>query len=347
MTTNQIRSKFLDFMKSKGHTIIPSAPVYLENDPTVLFTTAGMQPLVPYLLGAPHPAGKRLADVQKCIRTSDIDEVGDRWHFTMIEMLGNWSLGDYFKTESIPWSFEFLTDKKWLGLDPHRLYITVYVGDHQVPKDDESIKLWQEQFAAAGIDAKEGERILALGKDDNWWEIGGAETTPAGPDTEIFYYVGADKNPKFDTEDPDFPEIWNNVFMTYQRTADGNYSDLPSKNVDTGMGLERMAAVMQGADTAYKTDLIQIILHAVFEYAGKEFDPVYHETDNDMGRAGRIITDHIRSAVFMAADGVKPSNVGRGYVMRRLIRRAIRQGLVLGIRKDLSENVSPVIIDLY
>ncbi|HSX41272.1 MAG TPA: alanine--tRNA ligase [Candidatus Saccharimonadales bacterium] len=347
MTTDQIRSKFLDFMKSKGHSIIPSAPVFLKDDPTVLFTTAGMQPLVPYLLGAPHPEGKRLADAQKCIRTTDIEEVGDPWHFTMIEMLGNWSLGDYFKKDSIAWSFEFLTDKKWLNLDPKRLYITVYEGDHQVTKDTESIELWQGEFGKVGIDAQEGQRILCLGKDDNWWEIGGAETSPAGPDTEVFYYVGDKENPKFDVDSDDFPEIWNNVFMTYQRTADGSYNDLPAKNVDTGMGLERIATVIQGFDTAYKTDVISKILHSVFEYANKSFEPVYHETDHEIGRAGRIITDHLRSAVFMAGDGVVPSNTERGYVMRRLIRRAVRQGLVLGIRQDLSENIAPVIIDLY
>lgn len=347
MTTNEIRSKFFDFMKQKGHAVIPSAPVFLKDDPTVLFTTAGMQPLVPYLLGAPHEAGRRLANSQKCIRTVDIDEVGDSSHLTMFEMLGNWSLGDYYKDDSIVWSFEFLTDKKWLGLDPRKLYITVYAGDGQVPKDTESIKLWQGQFEAAGISAKEGERIFTMGKDDNWWEIGGAETSPAGPDTEIFYYTGASHNPKFDADSDEFIEVWNNVFMAYQRQADGTYTELESKNVDTGMGLERIAAVIQGVGSVFDTDLLKAVCHTVIKYAGTTFEQVYEETGGDLGRAARIITDHLRSALFMAADGVVPSNTERGYVMRRLIRRAVRQGLVLGIRKDLSENVAPKIIELY
>ncbi|HVE81111.1 MAG TPA: alanine--tRNA ligase [Candidatus Dormibacteraeota bacterium] len=347
MTTNEIRKKFLEFFKSKDHEIIPSAPVYLENDPTVLFTTAGMQPLVPYLLGAAHPKGKRLANSQKCIRTVDIEDVGDNRHLTMFEMLGNWSLGDYFKNESIAWSMEFLVDKKWLALDPTRLYITVYEGGAQVPKDDESIKIWQNEFKKLGIEAKEGERIMALGKKDNWWEITGAETSPAGPDTEIFYYIGEEKQPKFDPFSDQFIEIWNNVFMQYQRETGGEYTPLKTKSVDTGMGLERTAAMIQGVDSVFKTDQLAAITHKVFEVADREFEQVYHEIDSDLGRAGRIITDHLRSAVFMAADGLAPSNIGRGYVMRRLTRRAIRQGLVLGIRVDLCENVVPTIIDLY
>jgi alanyl-tRNA synthetase len=341
MTTNEIRSKFLDFMKSKGHAIIPSAPVYLQDDPTVLFTTAGMQPLVPFLLGAPHPEGSKLANAQKCIRTNDIEEVGDPSHLTFFEMLGSWSLGDYFKDQSIPWSWEFLTDKRWLGLDPKRLYVTVYAGDHQVSKDTESIKIWQETFAQANIEAKEGERILTLGKQDNWWEIGGAEVSPAGPDTEMFYYLGDEENPKFDPEDSLFFETWNNVFMAYQRQADGSYVELKGKNVDTGMGLERTAAMLQGVDNVYDTDLMRGIQAAITDYAGHE-----PKTEDEV-RAVRIITDHMRSATFMAADGVKPTNTDRGYVMRRLIRRAVRQGLVLGIRENLAEHVYPTIIKLY
>jgi alanyl-tRNA synthetase len=346
MTTNEIRSKFLEFFKSKGHTVIPSAPVVPEHDPTVLFTTAGMHPLVPYLLGEDHPGGRRLANSQKCVRTTDIDEVGDNRHLTMFEMLGNWSLGDYYKQESIGWSFEFLTGDKWLGIDPHKLYVTVYEGDSQVPKDEESIEIWRTQFKSAGIDAKEGERIQMRGRDDNWWEQGGVETGPAGPDTEIFYYLGSDSDPEFKDTD-EFIEIWNNVFMAYQRQKDGSYVELANKNVDTGMGLERIAAVMQGVSSVFETDLFKKIEAAVTAYADDVQDRVYREVDSDLGRAVRIITDHMRSGVFMAADGVRPSNNEQGYVMRRLLRRAIRQGLILGIRKDLAEQVAPVVIELY
>lgn len=348
MKTADIRAKFLEFFKSKDHAIIPSAPVVPEHDPTVLFTTAGMHPLVPYLLGQPHPQGKRLADSQKCVRTTDIEEVGDYSHLTFFEMLGNWSLGDYFKAESIAWSWEFLTDSKWMGIDPQKLYITVYEGDGEVPKDTESIKLWQEQFEKVGIEAREGERILALGRDDNWWEQGGVETGPAGPDTEIFYYLGSDENPKFDTESTDFVEIWNNVFMAYQRQKDGSYTELPNKNVDTGMGLERMAAAMQAVDNVYETDLLHDILTTVEKYARDSHDAVFVETSPESAlRAARIITDHTRTVTFMAADGVQPGNKDQGYVMRRLARRAIREGLILGIRQDLFTHISRKVIELY
>ncbi len=348
MKTADIRAKFLEFFKSKDHAIIPSAPVVPEHDPTVLFTTAGMHPLVPYLLGQPHPQGKRLADSQKCVRTTDIEEVGDYSHLTFFEMLGNWSLGDYFKSESIAWSWEFLTDPKWMGIDPQKLYVTVYEGDGEVPKDTESIKLWQEQFEKVGIEAREGERILALGRDDNWWEQGGVETGPAGPDTEIFYYLGSDENPKFDTESTDFVEIWNNVFMAYQRQKDGSYTELPNKNVDTGMGLERMAAAMQAVDNVYETDLLHDILTTVEKYARDSHDAVFVETSPESAlRAARIITDHTRTVTFMAADGVQPGNKDQGYVMRRLARRAIREGLILGIRQDLFTHISRKVIELY
>ena len=348
MKTADIRAKFLEFFKSKDHAIIPSAPVVPEHDPTVLFTTAGMHPLVPYLLGQPHSQGKRLADSQKCVRTTDIEEVGDYSHLTFFEMLGNWSLGDYFKPESIAWSWEFLTDPKWMGIDPHKLYITVYEGDGEVPKDTESIKLWQEQYEKVGIEAREGERILALGRDDNWWEQGGVETGPAGPDTEIFYYLGSDENPKFDTESTDFVEIWNNVFMAYQRQKDGSYTELPAKNVDTGMGLERMAAAMQAVDNVYETDLLHNILTTVEKYARDSHDAVFVETSPESAlRAARIITDHTRTVTFMAADGVQPGNKDQGYVMRRLARRAIREGLILGIRQDLFTHIAQKVIELY
>ncbi len=348
MTTAEIRSKFLEFFTSKGHTIIPSAPVVPEHDPTVLFTTAGMHPLVPYLLGQPHPQGKRLVDAQKVVRTTDIEEVGDYSHLTFFEMLGNWSLGDYFKQDSIAWSWEFLTDAKWLSIDPHKLYITVYKGDGVVPKDDESIQLWQQQFVKVGIDAKEGERILALGKEDNWWEQGGVATGPAGPDTEIFYYLGKEKNPVFDTESSDFVEIWNNVFMAYQRQEDGTYTELENKNVDTGMGLERTSAVLQGLNNVYDTDMLSQIKEAVEAYALETHKEIFSETTPDSAlRATRIVTDHTRCIVFMAADGVRPNNKDQGYVMRRLARRAIREALVLGIHQGLFERIAPRVIALY
>ncbi|MDQ5943829.1 MAG: alanyl-tRNA synthetase, partial [Patescibacteria group bacterium] len=348
MTTAEIRSKFLEFFKSKDHAIIPSAPVVPEHDPTVLFTTAGMHPLVPYLLGEPHPLGKRLADSQKVVRTTDIEEVGDGSHLTFFEMLGNWSLGDYFKAESIPWSWEFLTSYKWLAIDPHKLYVTVYEGDGEVPKDTESIELWQKQFKSVGIEAKEGERILAMGRDDNWWEQGGVATGPAGPDTEIFYYLGKEENPTFDTESSDFVEIWNNVFMSYQKQEDGSYTELENKNVDTGMGMERIAAVLQGVDNVYDTDVLAQIKESVEHYALETHKEVFKETNPDSSlRAVRIITDHTRAVTFMAADGVEPSNKDQGYVMRRLARRAIREALVLGIHQGLFERIAPRVISLY
>ncbi len=348
MTTAEIRSKFLEFFKTKDHVVIPSAPVVPEHDPTVLFTTAGMHPLVPYLLGQPHPQGKRLVDSQKCVRTTDIEEVGDATHLTFFEMLGNWSLGDYFKAESIPWSWEFLTSKDWLGLDPQKLYVSVYKGDGEVPKDEESIELWIQEYQKAGIVTKEGDRILALGRDDNWWEQGGVETGPAGPDTEIFYYLGSDNKPKFDTENPDFVEIWNNVFMAYQRQEDGSYTELANKNVDTGMGMERIAAVLQGVDNVYDTDVLKQIKEAVESYALETHKEIFQETSPESSlRAVRIITDHTRAITFMAADGVVPSNKDAGYVMRRLARRAIREALVIGIHQGLFERIAPRVISLY
>lgn len=348
MTTAEIRSKFLEFFADKDHAVIPSAPVVPEHDPTVLFTTAGMHPLVPYLLGQEHPQGNKLVNAQKVVRTTDIEEVGDASHLTFFEMLGNWSLGDYFKEKSIPWSWEFLTEPKWLGIDPHKLYITVYEGDGEVPKDEESIVLWVQQFAKAGIDTKEGERIFALGRDDNWWEQGGVDTGPAGPDTEVFYYLGSELNPKFDQESPDFVEIWNNVFMTYQRQADGSYTELANKNVDTGMGIERTAAVLQGVNNVYDTDVLSDIKAAIEEYAVETSKDIFTETEPDSRlRATRIITDHTRAVTFMAADGVAPSNKDQGYVMRRLARRAIREALVIGIHQGLFERIAPCVIANY
>jgi len=350
MKTAEIRAKFLEFFKQHGHTIIPSAPIVPEHDPNVLFTTAGMHPLVPYLLGEPHPAGRRLASVQKVVRTTDIDEVGDYSHGTFFEMIGNWSLGDYFKREAIEWSWEIITSPQWFGIDPHKLYITVYQGDEQIPRDDESIRIWQEIFKRVGIEAVEGkgERIMALGRDDNWWEQGGVETGPAGPDTEIFYYLGRDENPTFDPESTDFVEFWNNVFMTYQRQKDGTYTELAQKNIDTGMGLERIAMVLQGVDNIYATDLLAQLADTIERYAFATHHAVFTATEPESSqRAVRIITDHLRAITFMAADGLVPSNVERGYVMRRLARRAIREGLVIGINHELAKNIAPAVIELY
>ncbi|OJI06291.1 alanine--tRNA ligase [bacterium CG10_46_32] len=325
MTAQELREKYFAFFKEKGHVIIPSASLIPENDPTVLFTTAGMHPLVPYVMGEKHPEGTRLADVQKCVRTGDIDEVGDTTHNTFFEMLGNWSLGDYFKKESIAWSWEFLTDKKWLSIDPEKLYVTVYEGDGEVPKDEESIKLWQEQFKSVGIDAKEGERIFALGREDNWWGPAG-QTGPCGPDTEIFYDTdkeacGAHCKPGCGCGK--YVEIWNNVFMEYNKQSDGLYVPLAQKNVDTGMGVERTVAVLNGMESVFEIDTLSPLIKKLEQLSGQKYQ------DNEL--SFRIVADHIRASVMMVSDGAVPSNVEQGYVLRRLIRRAVRHGRLLGI----------------
>lgn len=300
MTSSEIRQKFLNFFKSKGHAILPSASLIPQGDSSVLFTTAGMQPLVPYLLGEPHPSGTRLASVQKCLRTGDIDDIGDNRHLTFFEMLGNWSLGDYFKDESIAWSYEFLTDKNvGLGLDPTRLYITCFEGDDNAPRDTESAEIWKK----AGIPES---RIYFLGKDDNWW--GPGDNGPCGPDTEIFYDVtgkcGELSHEEFlqAQKDERVIEIWNNVFMEYKSENGKVVGKLAQKNVDTGMGLERITAVVNGLDNVYETDLF-------FGEKPKE---------------DRVVTDHVKAALFLISDGVLPSNTGQGYILRRLIRRAAR-----------------------
>lgn len=346
MTTNELRQKFLDFFKEKGHAIIPSASVVPENDPTVLFTTAGMHPLVPYLQGQPHPMGKRLADSQKCVRTDDIDEVGDNRHLTFFEMLGNWSLGDYFKREAISWSFEFLTDKKWLGIDPNKLYVTVFEGDEDAPQDEESIGIWQALFQSYGIDASLGGRIQAYPKKKNWWGPAGL-TGPCGPDTEIFYDTGKAHDMAFgDTchQNCDcgrFVEIWNNVFMEYDKQADGSFKPLAQKNVDTGMGLERIVAVMQNVETVFEIDVFTPVIDKIAQLSGKTY------AGNE--RAFRIIADHVRAATFIIGDerGVAPSNVGQGYIVRRLLRRAIREGRRLGITEPFTHLIAEVYAGLY
>ncbi len=317
-TSKEIRQKYLDFFRAKGHAIISSASLVPE-DKTVLFNTAGMQPLVPYLLGTPHPMGKRLANVQKCLRTDDILEVGDNRHLTFFEMLGNWSLGDYFKKESIAWSFELLTSKDWFGIDPKKIYVTVFEGDESmgIKIDEESIGHWVEAFKSVGIDAKLGQRIYAYPKKKNWWELAGPG--PCGPDTEIFYDTGNDHDAKFgnvchvNCDCGKYVEIWNNVFMEYEKKVDSSgkvsYLPLAQKNVDTGMGFERMVMLMQGKDTVFDTDLFQPIMQAIP-------GPI-----TDFSK--RIIADHARASVFLIADGVVPSNKDQGYILRRLIRRAI------------------------
>ena len=330
MTSAQIRAKFLAFFQANGHAVIPSASLVPENDPTVLFTTAGMHPLVPFLLGEKHPAGKRLADVQKCVRTGDIDEVGDNRHLTFFEMLGNWSLGDYFKKEAITWSFEFLTRKDWLGLDPKRLYVSVFEGDQDAPRDDESIGFWQEAFSSVGIDAKLGERIFPYPKKQNWWGPAGV-TGPSGPDTEMYYDTGREHDPAFGAachpacDCGRFIEIWNDVFMQYNKTADGKFEPLKQQNVDTGMGLERITAVLNGFDNVFETDLFKPIISHLEKATGRKYE------GND-ARSMRIVADHARTAMFMIADGVLPSNKDQGYVLRRLIRRSARHGLMLGMK---------------
>ena len=321
MTSHEIREKFLKFFESKGHAVIPSASLIpSETDPTVLFTTAGMHPLVPYLLGEDHPGGKRVANSQKCIRTGDIDEVGDESHLTFFEMLGNWSFGDYFKREAIEWSWEFLTSDKWLGIDKNRLSVTVFEGDSNAPRDEESAQIWQ----SLGVPK---EKIFYKGKADNWWGPAGA-TGPCGPDTEIFY---------------NDLEIWNNVFMQYNKTANGNFEPLKQKNVDTGMGLERIAMVMQGVESVYETDLFAPIVTKIKSQISNL------KSAEKNSKSIRIIADHLKASVFIIADGVVPSNTGRGYVLRRLIRRAVRHGKLLGgsTAKLFTPEIAEVVIDIY
>ena len=339
MKANELRNKFLSFFKEKGHAIIPSASVIPENDPTVLFTTAGMHPLVPYLLGAKHPAGTRLTDVQKCIRTGDIDEVGDTTHCTFFEMLGNWSLGDYFKEEAIAWSWEFLTSEKWLNLPKEKLYFTVFEGDENAARDMESYEHWLSH----GV---EEDHIYFLSKEHNWWGPAGT-TGPCGPDTEMFIDTGKEKcssdcNPACSCGK--YVEIWNDVFMEYNKTTDGKYEPLSQKNVDTGMGLERTIAILQGVDSVYDTDLFKDIMAKIGELAEKKY-----KEDEDSIRAYRIVADHIRTATMILGDekGVTPSNVDQGYVLRRLIRRAIRFGLQIGIPEGNTPEIAQVVIDEY
>jgi alanyl-tRNA synthetase len=331
INSDELKRLYIDFFKQKNHKAIPNASLIPENDPTVLFTTAGMHPLVPFLLGQPHPLGKRLVNVQKCLRTDDIDEVGDAFHLSFFEMLGNWSLGDYFKKEAITWSLEFLTSKDWLGIDKDRLYVTVFKGDDDAPKDEESAKIWQE----LGIPK---ERIFYLSKKDNWWGPAG-NTGPCGPDTEMFYDTGKGScgiSCAPGCSCGKYNEIWNDVFMQYNKTADGRYEPIKQKNVDTGMGIERTIAVLQGKDNVYETEMFVPLVEKIRELAKEENE-----------RSVRIIADHSRAAAFILAERIVPKNVEHGYVLRRLIRRSIRHGKLLGIEDDFLGELLKIVIEMY
>jgi alanyl-tRNA synthetase len=337
ITPDQLRQKYLEFFKTKDHAVISGKSLIPENDPTVLFTTAGMHPLVPYLLGEAHPAGKRLVDYQKCVRTGDIDEVGDPSHLTCFEMLGNWSLGDYFKKESIAYSWEFLTSKDWLALDPRKLSVTVFMGDENAPRDEESAGFWKDVGVPAG-------RIAYLPAGDNWWAAG--PVGPCGPDTEIFYWVGeglpADDSNK-GTDSANWMEIWNNVFMEYNRVDEKTLVKLPAQNVDTGMGLERTVAVLNGKTSVYQTETFTPIIAAIESVSGYAYG-----SDPAKDPSVRIIADHVRASTLIIGDpkGVSPSNVGAGYVLRRLIRRAVRHGKKLGIETSFLGKPAAVVIGL-
>jgi alanyl-tRNA synthetase len=331
MTASELRKKYLEFFESKGHKIIPSASLVPANDNSVLFTTAGMHPLVPYLLGENHPEGTKLTDVQKCLRTDDIDEVGDNTHLTFFEMLGNWSLGDYWKDEAIRWSHEFLISRQWLNLNPDKLAVSVFAGDADAPLDEDSIKIWKELGFA-------DDRIAKLGKKDNWWGPPG-QTGPCGPDTEMFFWTGegaAPENFQETHDDPHWVEIWNDVFMQYEKTSEGKFVPLAQKNVDTGMGLERMSAILEGKKNVYETSLFIPI-----------FDKLKTLVVNPDPKSERIIADHMRASVFLLADGVIPSNKDRGYILRRLIRRSVTYGQKLGIEHDFTVEIANVIIENY
>lgn len=368
MSGNEIRKRFLTFMQKREHAIIPSSALVPENDPTTLFTGSGMQPLVPYLMGEVHPKGTRLADSQKCFRTEDIDEVGDNRHTTFFEMLGNWSLGDYFKKEQLEWFFEFLTDE--VGLNPERLYVTTFIGDESagVPKDTESVEIWKKLFAKKGIDAKvveigseedgyqkgmQGGRIFYYDSAKNWWSRAGTpEKMPVGeiggPDSEVFYDFGPeyathpdykDREPHPNSDSGQFLEIGNSVFIEYIKAGDGSFKKLPKQNVDFGGGLERITAAENGDPDVFKIDLLYNVIQQIETLSGKKYE--------DNLEAFRVITDHIRGAVFMIGDGVLPSNTEQGYFLRRLLRRSVRYADTLGITEGELKNLSKSVIETY
>ena len=336
MTHQELRKKFIDFFRAKDHVVIPSAPLVPANDPTVLFTTAGVHPLVPYLLGEPHPSGKRLVSVQKCIRTGDIDEVGDDTHNTFFEMLGNWSLGDYQKEDAIKWSFEFLTSQQWLNLPVDRLAFSCFIGDEYVSKDDEAADAWR----SLGV---KDNRIAFLDRKNNWWGPAG-QTGPCGPDTEMFYWASDEPTPeKFNPSDSRWVEIWNDVFMQYRKTENGSYEKLQSPSVDTGMGLERTLMVLNGKSSVYETELFSPLISVLESCV---------TSDNENGRHHiRVIADHMRSSVFIIADGIFPSNKDRGYVLRRLLRRSMVFAKQLGLSSEWHtkylESLRTILGDVY
>jgi alanyl-tRNA synthetase len=339
MNSNEIREKFLAFFKEKNHVVLDSASLIPDNDSSVLFNTAGMQPLVPYLLGQKHPLGNRLVNIQKCVRTVDLDEIGDNTHATFFEMMGNWSLGDYFKDEAINWSYQLLTDKKdGFGLDPNRLYVTCFAGDENAPRDEQTAQIWQKIFDKNNID---GNRIFFLPAENNWWSPG--DNGPCGPDTEMFYDVTGQLNSGLSHEEflladqeQKIVEIWNDVFMEYQKQNGKVIGKLSQKNVDTGSGLERMVMILQNKDNIYDTDIFQKIIGTV-RYFSKQTNQ----------RAERIISDHLRTSVMLISDGVKPSNSDQGYVLRRLIRRAVIQSDALEMPNKSLSKIAESVIETY
>ena len=336
MNADELRKKYFTFFRGKNHALIPSSSLVPEHDPTVLFTTAGMQPLVPYLTGQKHPLGRRLVNVQKCIRTGDIDEVGDNFHLTFFEMLGNWSLGDYFKQEAISWSWEFLRGKEWLGLPKEKIAVSVFKGDKDAPFDKESYEIWR----SLGVPE---ERIAKLGKEDNWWGPVG-EAGPCWPDTEMFFWTGSGKAPlKFDPRDKRWAEIWNDVFMEYEKKKDGSVVPLAQRNVDTGMGVERVVTSLNGKQSVFETELFIPLIDNLKLLSGIA-DP-----DEFQERSFRIIADHLRAAVFILGDerGVVPSNVDQGYILRRFIRRAVRHGNLLGISRGFTKEAGALVVDMF
>ena len=365
MNAQEIRKKYLEFCQKNGHTVIKRAPLILHNDPTTLFTGSGMQPLLPYLLGQDHPQGTKLADSQTCLRAQDIEDVGDNRHTTFFEMLGNWSMGEYFKRQQIEWFFEFLTEI--VGLDPHKIYVSCFIGDdkNNIPRDDEAAQIWQEVFAKKGIEAKiveldsaengdklgmQGGRIFFYNDKENWWSRGGGiDSTPigdpCGPDSEVFYDFGEQHHDaSFGQAHPAsdsgrFMEIGNQVFMQYRRLDDGSFEPLKRKNVDFGGGLERIAAAAIDSPDVFKISLLWPIIKKLESLSGEEY--ATHTASM------RVIADHLRAAVFLAVDGCVPSNKEQGYVMRRLLRRAIRYSFDLGIEQNFLKEVVPVIADLY
>lgn len=366
MTAQEIRNAYLNYFKNHGHIVIPRALLTPQNDPTTLFTGSGMQPMIPYLLGEPHPEGVRLADSQTCLRAQDIDDIGDNRHTTFFEMLGNWSLGDYFKKQQIEWMFEFLTET--VGLDPHKLYVTCFIGapEYDIPKDTEAAEVWKNLFAAKGIShdeaeigseeaghnrgIKEGERIFYYDGSKNWWSRNGDPShtpvgDPCGPDSEMFYDFGTPHNTEYgehchpNCDCGRFMEIGNNVFMAYKKVAEGKFEPLEKPNIDHGSGLERIAAASINDPDVFKISLMWPIIQKLEEISGKKYE--------SHTESMRVIADHLRAATFLAVDGIVPSNKEQGYVMRRLVRRAIRFAFELGVEQNFLRQVVPVIADLY